>query len=1456
MMTRPLVPHFILEKFSRQKFSGHLQAVSLFIDTSGFTRITEALMQHGPEGAEILAQALQAVFHPLIRQVYRYGGFVANFSGDGFTALFPGQSAETGRRALAAAWHSCQYMAHRGPYQTRHGRFTFTVKASLARGRVDWGILPETTQAETHIYYFRGQAIDRAIGQEQAIAGGQVGLHANLYRLVAPVVSAQAQADLFQVAALTGPLPDPAILPAGRTVEQHQTTFFSPLLHRLTVQGEFRQVLTMFINVGLADQNDPLPDFMTACLPLLNQYGGYLARIGRIGGQDAGYTLLLFWGAPHSHENNIERALNFALALQATASAPLRIGVTHHTVYAGFVGSSLRQEYTCYGLSVNQAARQMVAANWGEIWLDQTTANRAQNPVRPDESRFQVRLAGRFAFKGISHSLPIYVLTGRQIRLAAARPENMLVGRAEELARLSQWLEPIFRNQFGGIIGLVGEAGIGKSRLLYELKQQLVLDSKKNDRLAERAEAQVAWFHCPATESGRRPLYPFRYFLQRYFGQDQPNQTVAQKKERFRHRLADLIARTPEPALQRALKQGEPFLGALLDLHWPASLYEQVEPQLRLANSMDALKNLFVAESNIRPVVIELEDAHWLDDESVQLVRYLTITGGDQPLAIVAASRRPLPNHWLDEPPLAARTMQLTPLTTNQVQQLAETYLAAPVSFALAQLVTDRTNGNPFFAEQLLRYLQEEQLLASGETGLVPTITNGRIPTDIRTLLVAHLDRLGPEVKDVVQKAAVLGQAFDLPVLALMCSSPAEVAPMVEAATQAAIWTARNGSQYLFRHALMRDTAYDMQLRTRLRALHRLAGQALEQTFAANLAPHYDDLAHHYRQAEDAAKERRYAYLAGQLAAAQFANAQAEAYFSRALVLTPPTDLANRYKIYLGREAVYNLQGQREAQQQDLLALEALAGQLADRAKQAEVALRWANYAGAIDDYPTAAEKAQRAITLAEGQLLSLEAEGYFRWGVTLYNQNQNEAAHPRLAQALTLTRKAGLSGLEAQTLNTFGGIAFNQSDYLAAKAFFEQALAIANRTGNKSIACDLNHNLGLVFKNQGDYAAAKTYYNASLYLAREVGSRRNEVKVLQSLGVLLKEEGNYAEAITHYKRALPLSRHIGNRWAEAALLSSLGTVYRLQGQLEQAQIHQLQSRDIFNEIGDRKNEAIVLQNLGVLAASQGMYDQAGSYLRQTLEIYQILGFKNGQGMARLNLGVVHLLQGDYGVAQNYFENTLAIQQAIGNGAGQLHALSQLTLVHHLQDDPETALDYGQQALEMARDMGHRQLEADTLTSTGHAFLSLKNYGQAISNFKDALSLYQDIKVPLKRLEPLAGLAKAYREQRQPAEAMVFVEQILDHAQTGQLDQTEAPCPIYLTCYQVLKDNHDPRAAEVLAAAYRQLQARVALINDEHLRHSFLANIAAHHEIVREWHRMRQPEFSRDRDRQRTRSTL
>ena len=412
-------------------------------------------------------------------------------------------------------------------------------------------------------------------------------------------------------------------------------------------------------------------------------------------------------------------------------------------------------------------------------------------------------------------------------------------------------------------------------------------------------------------------------------------------KANFTARLHALIAATTDDALAAELARTRSFLGALINLHWPGSLYEQVEPQLRFENMLAALKTLLLAESRRRPLLLLVEDAQWLDADSRTFLVQLTRNVENYPLAIILTARP------MEDPharPLAAQLIQneirLTALTADDITALVQQHLDGTAAPALAALLMARAEGNPFFAEQILLYLQEQGLLANTPTGWrltddVPT--GGAVPDDVQTVLVARLDRLAQEVKQVVQTAAVLGREFSVQILSQMLRGDALLDEKVQSAQDAAVWSALSELRYLFRHALLRDAAYTMQLRTQLRRLHELAAQSFEQLYGdVGLVTYYPDLIYHYRAAELPEQECYYAGLAAEQSAAVYANDDAISYYKRTLELTPITDHARRYDMLLPLIQLHNLKGDRAGQEEALTLLVAAAEALDDNQKRAE----------------------------------------------------------------------------------------------------------------------------------------------------------------------------------------------------------------------------------------------------------------------------------------------------------------------------------------------------------------------------------------------------------------------------------------------------------------------------------------------------------------------------------------
>lgn len=1275
-MDHRLVPEFILRQVGEERYTGTFHAVCLLVDLSGFTAFTAALLVHGAEGAEVIAEILSTIFEPLLDIVYRHGGFVAAFAGDAFTAIFPATMSNAYIAALSAAWQIQQVIAHQPSQNTRFGVFHFAIKVAVVDGPVEWGIWQASTAVtltnrQRATYFFCGEAIDRCLVVDAFAQAGTVVLTADVYaQLPRHKLTVEACSPYYRLLTVAEPLhtpPSSTQVAAANPADADVTLFFPLELLQQHNKGEFRQVATIIVNLQQLPSGPAAAAFQQTLFYLLDQYGGYLSLVGRIGHADVGCTLVLFWGAPISYENNLRRALCFLLDLRQATPIPLRAGVTWNLGYAGFVGSARRQTYTCYGSYVNLAARQAAVAHWGEILLDATTARQAQ-------AGFHLLEYGWHSLKGFAERQQIFVLERQQATTSHSTYTTPLIGRQYVLTQLWQALHPLFQGKFGGVIIITGEAGIGKSRLVYELQKRTQLATEWPAPIVATHTAATArgvtWFTCQADEIQQQPFSAFRHFLRGYFQQATINSESVNKRC-FTERLDALIAATPERALGEELHRTRSFLAALVGLQWEDSLYQQVEPQLRFHNTLEALKSLFKAVSLCQPLVLLIEDIHWLDTESSLFLEKLTAHVAAYPFLLILTTRpsSPLTEQQASAQPSAQpgavsqTVLHLPHLSRHELQTLATYWLEGKVTTAVVDLLFERAAGNPFFTEQILRYLQEHELLEWSDQGWQLTqaaetliaVRASPLPATVHMILTARLDRLPQTVKEVVQTAAVLGQTFDLRVLTRMWSGNRDqLAKHMTLAEQAEIWAVGDLTQYRFRHALLRDTAYTMQLRAQQRALHRQAAAAIIEIYTHELAAHYAELVYHYRQSEDHANERRYNQLAGTHAAAQYENKEAATYFSRALVLTDTSDWSVRYALLLQRESVYNLLGQRPAQAQDLTELHMLAEAKEDVHALQEILLRQAYYLRVIGDY---------------------------------------EAALGVIQEIIAWTTQHDAQAIEAKAYHAWGRILSQQGDTQAALAPLQHALRLAKTTSNQLEEAESLYDIGLVYSTSGQYPLADTYYRAAFTHYQRLGEQRGEINCLLMFGVITNEQGDYPSAHQYYRQAIARCRAIGWRHAEAYSLTNLGNNYFDFGNYDAAFTCHQNALEICREIGDYEGEAVSLDTLGLIWQNLGDAGLARTHFEQTLTIQRQIGDRHGEGFTLTHLGYTLYSSGELSAAITTFQQAYELRMTLREDSHAIDSLAGLAQSALAQGDLSTAIDLAEHCLTWLRARGADGIE-------------------------------------------------------------------------------------------------------------------------------------------------------------------
>ena len=1158
----PLVPQFILDNHRTGNFSGRFQAAVLFVDTSGFTALAETLSTHGSHGAEVLAGVIRDTFDPLFRSVYTQGGWVASQEGDAFTAVFQDGEGEIdfARRAVSAAVTIQEYTAGHKQHNTPYGEFQIQVKIGLAYGDVFWTIL-RAEDDQRAAYYFRGEAIDRSSATEAAAASGEILLDGSFQSLIPAQINTEPVGDFFRLNCILWEVA-PALSVVQPQIDLELAARYYPReLYRWSTSGEFRQVAILFVSLPTIRNEAQLAIFMQTLFALQDRYGGLLSQVGF---GDKGPHLLLFWGAPIAHENDIERLLNFILDLQTQTAIPIIGGATYRTAHAGFIGSELAETFAPFGVGTNLAARFMSAAPRGEIWIDEGIARRAGQ-------HFELEENGERRFKGFGSPQKVFILVDRKEELDHL--QSAVFGRGNELRALEDFCKPIFAGRCAGALVIWGEPGMGKSNLAHELVHSL---KKQEDQPFQFIVGQ-------SDEILRQPFNPFRYWLRRAF-QVSDAQGESRNKRNFNRKIDELIAAATGQPLADELDRTRSFLGALLDLHWADSLYEQVDAKGHYENTVLALIALLEAECNRQPVLFLLEDAHWLDEDTYaflpRLLHALNNPERSLPFALLITARPEISVRLAED--LAAQEVSLGRLNRAALANLAKAQLGGLPQADLMDVLEERTEGNPFFCEQTLQYLKEEGLLDEREGNWsVRRPGEVALPADVGSLLVARLDHLGRSVKEVVQTASVLGREFEMETLGGMLPSLPDLNAVMKQAEAEKIWSPVSETRWSFRHILLRDAAYQMQVLNRRITLHRLALQTLQAKYAgagkeasASLE-RLGALAYHAESAGLREEAVHYLDLGGQSALNAYQNRQAEAYFTRALALADLGDTETRCRLLIGRETAAEIQGKPEQRQEDLAELERLGDLIGNPDLTARIRMRKANFllqSGAYQEFTKEALQALETARASGADATAIAA--YQCLAVCAMRLGEYSAGITDAQKGLELAQKAGYRKDECTLWNTLGLIAIEQRDLESARRNFVHSLEIARLISSLINEAPALHNLGMVAGHQGDYGALLDYYETALEIARKTGNRYNEGLVLGNLGWHAGSTGEFSKAKSYGEQFLRIARETGNLNGEVYSLINLSAYAVALADYSSAHVHAASAVELAHRLNDRSAEA------------------------------------------------------------------------------------------------------------------------------------------------------------------------------------------------------------------------------------------------------------------------------------------
>ncbi|MFN8500643.1 adenylate/guanylate cyclase domain-containing protein [Kouleothrix sp.] len=1277
----------------------------LFADLSGFTALSGTLSALGKQGAEEVSAIINALFGALVDEIHRYRGGLLKFGGDAITAFFDAATLadDHARLACRAALAMQARMREFAALQTPAGAFQLRLRIGVHSGHV---FAAEVGDAEHIELVVTGRNINRVALAQEIAEPGEVVISRQTYDVLPGARAEPRQSGFFQLQHLPYTDAPPTISRWGRGLGRgdmaelrtlaRQVDALRPYLPRGLPRrfiaagdenqvGEFRPVTVLFAHFyPFTSVLDMVGDDCDTAVAVLNAYyrraQEVIQRYGGIVNKVDMYTygdkLMALFGAPVANEDDPLRAARAALDLnEALAIAndevydilhprvgrllqvdrqffKQRVGINTGVVFAGKVGSAQRHEYTVMGQHVNLAARLMSAAEERAIIVSPSTR-------RAIERHIELRELAPVRLKGIAEPVPI----ARAVRLfgvsqdprrSVARPA--LVGRAAELDRIIAEARGALNHGSGRVVALAGEAGAGKTRLIEEALQQMVLRSGEPDGLV--------------------PFFPYSVEAQSY----EQNTAYALARQLLVQFFNLQLADTPEQLFQLVsarvrdlapeLARFTPLLADLLGAEFADTpLTAALTPQQRYERASELFEALLLAEAHARPMVLIADDLHWADASSRELIARLAARAAQAPLLLLLGYRLdpPIAEPWRQQ--AACARLELRDLPPESSAALVRELLRGEPPAELTALI-ERTQGNPFFIEEVVRGMVESGALVRAEASwrLTRPLDEISVPDSIEGVITARLDRLDDRNRDVLQISAVIGRRFLFPILSGVINRPAGLPASLQTLTEADLIATEDQERdlaYLFRHALTRDVAYEAILYARRRDLHRRVAQRIEALNHGRLDDQLALLARHYLLAEEWATAFDYHLRAGRQAQARYANREAIALFERALQIAEkqePRAESQEPRAEAGGSRFSVLGSQVIELLERLGVVHALIGEY-DQALErygAALDLLHAQPGAAVDgvvrlhhhiarvhglraNFETALEWVERALKLP-GAEQCLELARCLNLGIGLHQrQGRFSLAQEWGERALQLATQHHSRRDQAYALRKLGGIQINLGNNAQALSLLQQALTLNQHEQNLGDLADTHNDMAIAYFELGRLAEAHSHYEAGAAIKQSIGDIYGEAMIANNLGNLLKLQNNVDAAIRQYQHSLAIFERLGSVYATGLLHMNIGATHLQRGDLAGAEASLRRSATLFNQAGAEDFLPELERCMAELHLQRGDMPRARLAAELSLETAQRLEARAEEGMTRRVLALILARSADYAEAWSELQQSLAL---------------------------------------------------------------------------------------------------------------------------------------------------------------------------------------------------------------------
>lgn len=1063
----------------------------------------------------------------------------------------------------------------------------------------------------------------------------------------------------------------------------------------LEAAGQHRNVTVLFVDLSGYTQlsqrldNEILFEIIQQFIQVLaNDVYKYEGMVDKFTGDG----LMALFGAPIAHENNAELAVRAALDMQTSVAAlsqqlherlgtdlRLHIGLHSGPVIVGGIGSNLLMNYTAIGDTVNLARRLEDAASPGTILVSETV-------YRQTRALFDYVPAPGLSLKGVTEPVSGYRVTGTKTRPGSVRGIESLhapmIGRDPEFERLRQTAHALLHNRQGRFVLITGEAGIGKSRLVSELKSYV------RDKDITVVEGQSLTYRRLAA------YWMFLDALRKFLGVN-PDTPEIQIRERLEARVSKAMGERASHVL--------PYLEHLLSLS-PSN--QTAAERLRFLDAGQlrqqiflSVRDLFLAEAHQKPLILIFEDLHWADQSSLDLLLFLLDSIRHAALMIVAISR-PIQEgtmvkivEWAGQnQPDQFCQLPLHSLSIDQSEQLLFQLLSiSELPPALREHILQRAAGIPFYLEEILRMLIDNGMIQpeNGHWRISPgaDIASLGVPETLEGLILARFDRLDETQRRLLQVASVIGREFSLPVLQAVLQSLDEkrlIAVLASLTERDFIYPQPDSphTEYIFKHALMSDAIYKTMLRRDRSDLHGQIGEAIEQVYSHRLEGQIEILARHFSWSPRHERALHYLILAGQKAARNYDNEHARENFNQALELLPQVGHTplHELQVYTGLGDVLVFTGEYSGGRENYL--KALAAVSPEEREQ--YAVEKSNLHRKIGitherqgDYDQALlclGKSESALVHAPSDMPLEKAEIINDIGWTYFRKGNVDEAEKNLTHALTLVEDSGRLDIVASIYNRLGGVYFEKDQLDQAGNYVRKSLVIREEMGDAVGAARSCSNLGLLAWRRGDWDRGLDFFTRSLELHARVGDVEGAINLKNNIGLLLTDKGELEEARTYLEEGLQEALQIGH-----SFLVGMGYHHLSRNRVTAKEWNKSlefgnQALEVFSEIGAKENLISVYISVGEAWLGASDVEEAKRAGETALKLLEESGIKletptNEYGRICHLMGKIALIEGDIESAGQNLRNSATQFSLVGNQLELGRALVSMAVLAQARSD-------------------------------------------------------------------------------------------------------------------------------------------------------------------------------------------